>query len=221
MVFRSPQKWEFTIGGLAVSHDFATRTTTALNVGFAFGLDKYTAEDTRAPNSLWALLQQIRKSQESLSHPLLLPSLVLARHILRVSAYIKDHIAERVVQMESAIGVTKAGRSFMRGGTEVPNLFVDEQMHRNNAKRLTADINDLTTWIMFTRRSPEWDIECIDFLLGLLNKSRKLRECHGIAVHPFYEALYYMRNYAQGCLESCQTSKARMDLQLNIVSPST
>lgn len=159
----------------------------------------------------------MRQAQESLSHPLLLPSLFLSRHILRVSAYIKEHISERVVQLESAIGVTKAGRSFMRGGANVPSLFVDDQMHRNNAKRLTADINDLTTWIMFTRRSPEWDIECIDFLLRLLGKSRKLRECHGIAPQPFYEALDYMRNYAQGCLESCQTSKARMDLQLNIV----
>lgn len=164
-----------------------------------------------------------------------------------------DDLSARLIDIEASIGITRAGRSvrffprsnFLLSASESPKnegevtpLFEQGgQMHRGNAKRLMARLNDVTTWTIFSKRSPEWDIECVDFLLGLLNKSERLRGdgrgggsggSEGIVPghetvkgEAFVETLEWLREHSRACLEMAITTEARLHLQLNIVgSPS-
>lgn len=78
-------------------------------------------------------------------------------------------------------------------------------------------INDVSTWIIFAKRSPQWDIECIDFLLALLDHSARLQSHHDVKGESFRETLDYLKSLSFVCQEVGQTSEARMQLQLNIV----
>lgn len=131
-----------------------------------------------------------------------------------------DFLSSEVVEIEASIGVTKAGRSqklYLGRTKEEPKLFVNGQMDRDRARKLMEMLNDVSTWCIFTKRSPQWNIECMDLLLQLLDTQRlqRYREIEG---GIFRETLDYLKNYSLSCLEVTQTSEARMQLQLNIVS---
>jgi hypothetical protein len=60
LLFRTPQKWECSIGMFAVSHAFDTCITTALSLGYAFDLDKF---ETEPPLRFASFVDQIKESQ--------------------------------------------------------------------------------------------------------------------------------------------------------------
>lgn len=159
---------------------------------------------------------------------MLLPCTFLANHVQRVRSYVLGLLSDTVVQLESNIGVTKAGRSqkgrlqrqLAKPPEDEPKLFIDGQMQREHARLLVGSINDISTWIIFAKRSPQWDIESVDFLLGLLGGSARLRRYREVEGAVFRETLDYLRNYSEACLEITQTSEARMQLQLDIVTGS-
>ncbi|KAF3765415.1 hypothetical protein M406DRAFT_67859 [Cryphonectria parasitica EP155] len=218
LTFRTPEKWDCSIGGLAVSHDFETGITTALSLGFAFDINIFDTPANRPP-ALDAFVNQLQASQHLLCHPFLLPCLALATHVQRVRSYVMGFLSSQVVEIEACIGVTKAGRSqklYLDRRTVGSKLFVDGQMHRERAKSLMTALNDVSTWIIFTKRSPQWDIGCVNFLLTLLEKSKKLQNCHGVNGALFQEPLEYLKAFSETCLEVTETSEARMHLQLNI-----
>lgn len=160
------------------------------------------------------------------SHPLLLPCLFLVAHAQRTRSYVYDNLSQKVVHIEESVGVTKAGRSQKAfypntpGGisSESRELFVNGQLQREHAKTLMQSINDLSTWLIFTKRSPQWDIDCAKFLLRLINSSTRLMSYRNIAARTFHETLDYVQNYCEACLETTQSSEERMKLQLNIVT---
>lgn len=97
-------------------------------------------------------------------------------------------------------------------------LFVDGQLQRDQAKVLTQSINTITTWIILAKRSPQWDMECVKFLRRVLDGSSRLANYSDIPAQVFRETLDYVESYSEVCLEVTQTSEARMQLHLNIVS---
>lgn len=208
---------------LAVSHAFETRITTALNLGYAFDIDKF--ETQPAPN-LAKFAEQLGEIQAYWMHPLVLPVMFLATHILRVESYLWHVIGPGVVAVKECIGVTKAGTSERQwlGMAEDQDelsqrkLFVDGKLHRRNAQRLTHTINDLSIWIIYTKRSPQWDIQCTDFLLRLIEFDEGLQKCNGSSAKLLQEAIYYIRNDSEACLKQAETAEAQMKLQLEIVS---
>ncbi|PSS03342.1 hypothetical protein BD289DRAFT_191491 [Coniella lustricola] len=235
LVFRSPQKWEMSIGGFAVSYDFATRTTTALSYGTIFDIWHFT-NTASPPPALSAFLAQLTRTQTLMHHVCYLPCLFLALHVERVRTYVMDDLSARVIDIEASIGITKAGRSgkfFPRtnlrapvtdsaGEAELTPLFDHGgQMNKATAKRLMRRLNDVTTWTIFSKRSPEWDIECAGFLLGLLDRSERLRKDEfGERMVPgeaFVETLEWLREHSRACYETTVTTEARLQLQLNIL----
>jgi hypothetical protein len=213
LLFRTPQKWECSIGMFAVSHAFDTGITTALSLGYAFDLDKF---ETEPPSRFASFVDQIEDSRAYWIHPMMLPCIFLTTHALRVEYYLRDTIGPEVVAIKDYIGVTKAGTG-QREFLDLPGnehevsrrkLFVGGRLHRGNAKRLTESINDLSTWINFTKRSPQWDIQCADFLLNLIDSDQRLRDRDGLSVKPLQEALYYVRNHCEACLENADATPA-------------
>jgi hypothetical protein len=160
---------------------------------------------------------------------LLLPCLFMVTHVKHVRTYIMEDLTREIIRIERSVGVTRAGRSHrrhyrmpMRPQQEaVQSLFLDNQLQREHAKELTQAINNLSTWIIFTKRSPQWDIDCVKFLLQLLESNTRLAEYRGIPAQTFRETLHYVQSFSEACLEVTQTSEARMQLQLNIVSSSS
>lgn len=152
----------------------------------------------------------------------------LITHALRVESYLRDTIGPEVVAIKDYVGVTKAGTSQreylgMPSGRPVANqrqLFMNGRLHRGNARRLTESINDLSTWINFAKRSPKWDIQCVDFLLSLIESDQRLRDLDGKSVKNLQETLHYVRNHCEASLDVAESSAAQMQLQLDIVSNS-
>lgn len=97
-------------------------------------------------------------------------------------------------------------------------LFVEGRLQRDQAKILTQSINTITTWIILAKRFPQWDMECVKFLRRVLDGSSKLANHPDIPAQVFRETLDYVECYSEVCLEVTQTSEARMQLHLNIVS---
>lgn len=231
LIFRTPQKSECSTGGLSISHDFSTGITTALVLGYSFSIDELVV----APKPVFeAFLQQIRENWTLWNHALLLPSLFLVLHTLRVRSYIYDTLSSRVIYLESCIGITKAGRSGQirydapeeAKNEDQEKLFIedekgDQHMQRDRAKKLTATINDLSTSILFARRSPQWDMECADFLLKLLDDNQRLQTYQSVSAQHFRQTLDYVKSYSAALSEATETSQARLQLQLNIVCSET
>jgi hypothetical protein len=97
-------------------------------------------------------------------------------------------------------------------------LFVNGRLHHGNARRLTESINDLSTWINFAKRSPKWGIQCVDFLLSLVESDQRLRDLDGKSVKHLQETLSYMRDHCEASLDVAGSSAAQMQSQLDIVS---
>ncbi|KAH6645003.1 hypothetical protein BKA67DRAFT_586711 [Truncatella angustata] len=227
LVLRTPQKWEMSTGGLIVTHDFESGMTTALSIGLAFELDKCASADGSLQPSpaLGAFFDQIEECEHLWGSPLLLPSLFLVAHVQRVRTYIMEDLSRRIVAIEQIVGVTNAGQSQRRyyeprthpAYRDDQKLFVGEHLQRDHAKKLTQTINNLSTWIIFTKRSPYWDIEAVKFIRGILDGSERLRNYRNISAQAFRETLDYVQNYSEASLEVTQTSEERMKLQLNIL----
>lgn len=219
IVLRTPQKWECSIGGLASTYDFSTGVTTAVIINHAFDIDQLHVR--RAP-ILRRFLRQIEAHPSKWAHPLFLPSVFLATHARYVRNYITLNLNKRTVLVERLIGITKAGqprelRDLISAQEDQRCLFKEGRLQRNNAQVLTQEINDLSTWTIFTKRSPQWDIECTEFLLKLLDDTRRLDDYRGVLAPAFRETLEYVRSYSRTCAEITQTTEARLKLQLNIL----
>ncbi|KAM0816853.1 hypothetical protein AB5N19_02655 [Seiridium cardinale] len=222
LVFRTPQKRECTIGGFALAHDFETGITTALSLGNHFQLHEYKSKQgtPSPPPAMEEFLAQLRDSENLWSHALLLPCLFLVVHVQRVRTYIMEDLSRQIVLVENRVGITQTSRSQKHCYAEQDfgnSLFVGEQLQREQAKALTREINNLSTWIIFTKRSPQWDIDCIKFLLQLLNGNQRFLAYRDIPAQTFRETLDYVQNYSEAGLEVTQSSEARMHLQLNIL----
>lgn len=228
LVFRTPQKSECSTGGISVCHDFSTGVTTALIVGYSFSLEEFKSTP---PETLKTFLRQLRENWVLWSHPLLLPSTFLILHTLQVRLHIYKSLSHKVMSLERCIGVTKAGRpvEIQQDASEDHDadyndtLFGQDEngeqyMQRDIAKKLTASINDLSTSILFTKRSPKWDMECSRFLTGLMTKSKRLQAHGSIPGQQFEQTLEYVYSYSEALAEATETFQARLRLQLNIVS---
>lgn len=198
-------------------------------LGYSFQLDHFLGDSNELPPPLEAFVNQVKECENLWSHPLLLPCLFLVTHVRRVRTFIMEDLSRQITLVEASVGVTKAGRSRenyyiaprdpIQKGDE--QLFVDGNLQRGHAKTLTQSINNLSTWIIFAKRSPQWDIDCVKFVLRILDNSQRLLDYNGISSQTFRETLDYVQNYSEACLEVTQTSESRMQLQLNIVSPSS
>lgn len=222
LVFRTPQKKKCSMGLFAISYDFGTQSATALNLSYAFDLEQF---GTLPSNALRTLIDQLIESRAQWGHPLFLPCIFLVAHAARVKSYINGTIGSEIAIVKDCVGVTRAGTSqkafltqtYAADEGKLPKLFVDGRLQRQDAKRLTEKINDLSTSIIYAKRSPLWDAQVAKFLLGILGQDEEVRKSDEAASKMFKETLEYVSNFSEGCLEEAESAEAQMKLQLEIV----
>ncbi|KAF3011359.1 hypothetical protein E8E14_008126 [Neopestalotiopsis sp. 37M] len=238
LIFRTPSN-TFQIGGYAVTHDFDTAITTALILGDCFELDRYnTRVGSKAPlTKLEEFVSQVRDCGHLWSHPLLVPCLLLGTHARLVRSYILTQTTPTVTALERVIGVTRTDqrledtalqKAFQIGGVYAEQdaalvnrltgkLFVDDRLQREEAKILTQLINTITKKIIYLKRSPQWDMDCVKFLRRILDESQRLSKHPSVPAQTFRETLDYVESYSEICAEVAQTCEARVQLHLNIL----
>lgn len=206
-------------------HDFKVGLTTALILGYNFQLHQFNGP-SKLPPPLVTFVEQIKKCEHLWSHYFFFfPCLFLITHVRRARVYIMEDLSRHITLVEQSAGVTQAARSqrsdFIRpkDRTEVDShqLFVDGHLQREHARRMTQSINGLSTRIIFAKRSPQWDTDCVKFLLRLLGNSQRLLAYRSIHGQASRETLDYVQNYSEARLEVTQTSESRIQHQLNIV----
>ncbi|ETS74502.1 hypothetical protein PFICI_14368 [Pestalotiopsis fici W106-1] len=227
--------------------DTAVTTALVLGNCFGLDRYNGSGDAVEPPQRLEELISQMEECRNLWTHPLLLPCLLLITHVRLIRSYITKQISQRITSLEQMIGVTRSDpwdghtalREVLRNGGTYPEhetllsyrllndrlrserlmgqLFVDGRLQREQAKILTQLINTISTRIILTKRSPQWDMDCVKFLRRILETSPRLSNHPRIPAQIFQETLDYVESYSEVCLEVTQTSEARMQLHLNIL----
>jgi hypothetical protein len=227
IVLKAPQKREIANYGLSLSHDVESHTTTALIYG-AEVLNRPQNQDKAQMYNLkprmynWPyspsfgvpeLLDLIRSVPHTWSHPLILPSLLLSHHMFRTRAYVNHGAADETVAIEGELGVTKVGQKYSHppiSDRKGPDI-------RFRAEELTSRINTHSTRILFTSRSPDWNLKGTQFVLNLLVYLEPyLPDLIGTH-HELRDLLETNIGFADAAVDDIKNISSRMALQLNVL----
>ena len=187
---------------------------------------------------LRAFLASIQSSFEAWDHPILLPCLFLSEHLTCINLFCAEgSILTETIDIEHSLGVTKVGQSayldrapnranaannsFRSPHTRnpyLPSLESRRILSREETESLTVRINTQSTRVVFTARSPEWNLACAHFLLALLSElqhhlpthiHRSHRECRQLLEHNI--------TLASAAASNIAVIKDRMALQLAVL----
>ena len=239
-ILKAPQKREIFNWGLSLSHDIQSSTTTGLlygtnvrNLGVGENQDEYKA--------ISRFVERIRASISAWQHPMLLPCLFLSEHLTCINEFSsRGTVLTETVDIEHALGVTKVGQSTYlptkgrtagapppskapfqaqhTGNPYLPSLESPRILSREETEALTVRINTQSTRIVFTARSPEWNLACTRFLLTTLAEiAPHLPPSHARNHHECTQLLEHNVILAEALASHIASLKERMALQLNVL----
>lgn len=121
-------------------------------------------------------------------------------------------IADETVKIEKELGVTKVGQDIGQyiAGREGKNL-------RAKAEELTVRINTHSTRILFTSRSPDWNLKCSEFTLKVLKKLRPYLPEQQKVHHELKSVLEFNMGLAEAAVDDIASVRERMALQLSVL----
>lgn len=226
-ILKAPQKREIANYGLSLSHDVECHVTTALLYGAEVLIRPESEINTRnvedRPQRQYenrfeprptvpALLDLFRNAIHAWNHPLLLPSILLEHHMHRTRAFTNyGKIIDETVKIERELGVTKVGRNiYSISDGKGKDL-------RARAEELTVLINTHSTRILFTSRSPDWNLKCSEFKLKLLSQLQPYLPGQHEAHHELKELLEFNLGFAEAAVDDVTSVRERMALQLNVL----
>ena len=159
-----------------------------------------------------ALLDLFRNAIQAWNHPLLLPSILLEHHMLRTRAFTNyGKIIDETVKIERELGVTKVGQ-------KNPSISNGKGRDlRTRAEELTVLINTHSTRILFTSRSPDWNLKCSEFTLKLLSQLQPYLPAQHEAHHELIGLLEFNLGLAEAAVDDVASVRERMALQLNVL----
>ena len=244
MILKAPQKREIFNWGLSLSYDVESGTTTGLLYGT--GIDHLRIDQCpqnhqqqgRCP--IDRLVRSIESAIEGWDHPLLLPCLFLSEHLESINAFCtKGKVLTETVEIEQHLGVTKVGQSTylqrqaMRanvsefddqykaqnsGSIYLASLESPRNLTRKETESLTVRINTQSTRVVFTARSPEWNLACAHFILKTLEEiSLHLHASHRKGQEECKQLLEHNITLAEAAASNIAVIKERMALQLNVL----
>ena len=134
----------------------------------------------------------------------------------RTQAFISHgSIIERTVTIERELGVTRVGRSGYTSPTQLTSSMKKDL--RLRAEDFTVRINTLSTTILFTAQSPEWNSKCSQFSLGLLKQIEPCLPDRYEIHHELKELLEHNIVSAEVSSAAISSIRERMTLQLNVL----
>lgn len=228
-LLKAPQKREIANYGLSLSHDLESHVTTALLYGAEILLrPKLRRPMNNAENRLkrqysWqfdtryevpALLDLFRSVAHAWHHPLLLPSILLEHHMHRTKAFTAyGKIIDETVEIEWELGIIKVGT-----GKKNDSIYDEKQSdQRTKAEELTIRINTHSTRLIFTSRSPVWNLKCSEFTVKLLSQLEQYLPEQHEAQHELKELLESNMGIAETAIHDVESVRERMALQLNVL----
>lgn len=130
----------------------------------------------------------------------------------RTRAFINyGKIIDETVKIEKELGVTKVGHNiYSLSDGKGRDL-------RARAEELTVRINTHSTRILFTSRSPFWNLKCSQFTLALLEKLQLYLPGHPEAHQEINELLEFNIGLAEAAVDDIKSVQERMTLQLNVL----
>ncbi|KAK1716670.1 uncharacterized protein BDZ83DRAFT_587293 [Colletotrichum acutatum] len=221
MTIKQPQMFQLGNLGMAMSHHFETRTTLAFIHGWDIFSDK--SEITKQPivPHIEAIQEILKSSRRLLPHPLLLPVMILRRHLTRAEI-MRRQLSSATEKIEDAIGVTQTAR--LSGRTVQDQRIVEEvkAMVLGETPRIhtTARISTTVTDVINMKGTLEWDEAYVKFLRRVNDDVK----AHRREPHTTSEAdlelcgfIDLLERDAQSISSYATRMQSRLDLQFNVL----
>lgn len=206
---------------MAMSHHFETRTTLAFIHGWDIFSDKSVITNKPIVPHIEAIQEMLKSSRRLLSHPLLLPVMILRRHLTKAEI-MRRQLSSLTAKIEEDIGVTKTARN---SGDTVQHRRIEDDVNKmvmSEKLRIetTAQISTTVTDVINMKGTLEWDEAYVKFLRRV-NDDFKARRRQG---HTPSEAdlelcrfIDLLEQDAQSISSYATRMQYRLDLQFNVV----
>jgi len=182
---------------------------------------------TRAPgvepeSQLAQIIDKLRETTLIRAHPLRLPLVLLHNHLDRLTYYTTERIDPDVLDAESLLGQTKAGRlQYSQRSSKYPSKSNKRTAPSPEAfSAITELLNTTLTQCIFITRCSVWEMEFHDFLQQILvdetlngSIGQEALKCQ----RPVMEALAYTRHNISSTSQYIAQMKARAQTQLDVV----
>ncbi|KAI3551909.1 hypothetical protein CSPX01_00585 [Colletotrichum filicis] len=216
-----PQMFQLGNLGMAMSHHFETRTTLAFIHGWDIFSNKLKFTKKPIAPHIEAIQEILKSSRRLLSHPLLLPTLFLRRHLTRAED-MRRQLSSMTAEIEKAIGVTQTAR--LSGRTVQDQRIVEEvkAMVLGEKPRIhtTARISTTATDVINMKGTLEWDEEYVKFLRRVNDDVK----AHPREAHTPPEAdlqlcgfINLLERDAQSISSYATRMQSRLELQFNVL----
>ncbi|KAK1463515.1 hypothetical protein CMEL01_13584 [Colletotrichum melonis] len=221
LTIKQPQMFQLGNLGMAMSHHFETRTTLAFIHGWDIFSNKLKFTKKPIAPHIEAIQEILKSSRRLLSHPLLLPTLFLRRHLTRAED-MRRQLSSMTAEIEKAIGVTQTAR--LSGRTVQDQRIVEEvkAMVLGEKPRIhtTARISTTATDVINMKGTLEWDEEYVKFLRRVNDDVKAHpREAHtppeaDLQLCGFIDLL---ERDAQSISSYATRMQSRLELQFNVL----
>jgi hypothetical protein len=204
--------------GFVLRHDFPTQTTLC----FLHGWDMVSQTDQVPPDGKFTpyiaiMRDHVRSAASFWSHPLFLPTILLAEHVSRAEKF-RSKISAQVGRLETKLGVTRVGRSSWQA-TKPFGAIQKLISNREDRTNLTAELNSRITDVTNFGRVLKWIMEYCQFVEKHKDRVQEL------SPHPNETEHRELEQYLDSVIDDAvsitanvDALKSRLELQLSVVS---
>jgi hypothetical protein len=221
IIIKACQKYQIGNYSLALSHEFATGVTTGLLHGTGVMLNR---NDFPAwPECLSIEIFDLIKAVPSLwTQPMLLPTILLQHHVYRVESFCTIQLEDRVNNIQSLLGMSRAGRLNARDGPYKDP--VGERPIRDtkiNFHNLAGEMNTCIMEMIWFCHVSDWQCGSIDFLARTLDEvtdlSATCAESSSQSTREIQECIEHLASVAAGLKRHNYRAKERLQADFNMV----
>lgn len=206
IVVKSKQKVGVGNWQISLCHDYQTNRTDALICGEGIlASDPNVAHESQAVK----FAEYLAQTTHLWHNPLLMPVLLLRIFCERISVN-RIKVADKLVDLENAMGVTSAGRSKAKRSLDTWPQDLD-------VKQITIDLNSTGASILYLSQTCIWAQECIAFLIKVCDEVAASGHDLWTGSMELKETLEYEASALDGVSLTMKTKKERVQAQLNVL----
>jgi hypothetical protein len=166
------------------------------------------------------IIAQIQSCSALWSHPMLLPNILLYHHLVRAERFSFLKLSEKVVDIQSELGVNRAGR------LSATNRPVEDVVGKGtinqtklNMRVLTSEMSTLITDIIWFVHVSQWQCDCTEFLSKVMNDLPKVLPQRSVGMSAeIQESIEYMASAAKILSSYNNGLRNVMESELSVVN---